>query len=233
MNIKVKTYDPRGYSGDKKRKISNIRLRALLFTLAGALLAATSVTFLVIYNEGNIAALSAKNHLAEYEQSITFPAEHMQEPGTSGVSPAKTAIPTIVPILQPYEDYQVIGKLVIEKIGQELPIISETTTAGLKISCCYYEGPMPGRAGNMVITGHNYTSGAIFGKLSELNKGDIVVLSTPTKDYTYEVYNTEVIKPYDVAALEEYESDMALTLLTCTSHGNRRLLVRCWIMNSN
>ena len=123
--------------------------------------------------------------------------------------------------------YSVIGKLTIEMISQTLPVISETDGKALKVSVCWYQGAMPGEKGNMVITGHDYANGAHFGRLSELETGDTVTFTTPDKDYVYTVYDKEVIRPDQPEKLDEYEGDMALTLLTCTNHGNSRLVVRC------
>jgi LPXTG-site transpeptidase (sortase) family protein len=228
MIINFKTYDP--YKLNHKKQVTTKKqLQISIIILAGVLLIAASITFFVIYNEGNIAGENAEELLLEYEQRLN---QVSNEPAGSVDKefPCDNLVPTNVPDMEPYEGYMVIGKLIIDKIGQQLPVISETTTEALKVSCCYYEGPMPGEEGNLVITGHNYASGAIFGKLSKLSKGDAVVLSTPTKDYTYEVYETKVIKPDDVGALNEYKGDVALTLMTCMTHGNRRLLVYCKLL---
>ncbi|NMC57624.1 MAG: sortase [Eubacteriaceae bacterium] len=129
-----------------------------------------------------------------------------------------------------YEGYEVIGKLIIDNISLSLPIISPYSVNALSTSVCYYQGSLPGQDGNMVITGHNYASGAHFGNLDKLRVGDKVMLETPGgQKYEYTVYNIEVINPDNTAALYKYEGNSALTLLTCTSNGNRRLLVRCKI----
>ena len=205
------------------------RLGKVLLVLPVSLLLAAAIAFLIIHNEGNIAAENANKLLVEYEQeqNTTSSLKPAEIPSVTSSSIEQEVSPT--PVITPnnYEGYQVIGKLVIDKIEAELPVISETSRAALKVSCCYYQGAMPGEPGNIIITGHNYANGAIFGRLDEMKPGDTVVLSTPLGDYTYEVYETKIIKPDDVAALDENQSDMALTLMTCASHGNRRLLVRC------
>ena len=196
----------------------------ILLCISGALLVGAIAVWLIIYHEGDIAARNAEQLLAEYEQGTSDLAP------TASVTPAAddtNVTPTPVPTPWTFEGYDVIGKLTIAKIDQELPIISETDKQALKVSCCYYQGALPGETGNLVITGHDYANGSIFGQLSKLIEGDVVTLSTPYEAYDYEVYDTQVIKPDDVDALDEYEGDTVLTLMTCTSHGNRRLLVRC------
>ena len=205
------------------------RLRKALLILSGALLLAAAVAFFIFYNKGNIATENANKLLSEYEHELntTSSPKVVETPCVTSSLIEQEASLTPVPTLKNYEGYKVIGKLMIDEIGAELPVISETSTTALEVSCCYYKGAMPGEQGNLVITGHDYASGAIFGRLNEVKPGDTVVLSTPLKDYTYEVYETKIIKPDDFSALAEYQGDIALTLMTCTSHGNRRLLVRC------
>jgi sortase A len=130
------------------------------------------------------------------------------------------------------QGYEIIGKLRIEKIGMELPVLSQTTARALKVSICYYGGAKPGEKGNMIITGHNYRSGAHFGKLDQLSKGGSIIFNTPGgKVYIYDVVGMQTVKPDDLEALNEYQEDYTLTLVTCASSGNRRLLVRCRLVS--
>ncbi len=197
----------------------------MLLLLSGALLIAAVVVAVCLFDEGVVAASNAKTLMEAYDQAV----EEM-EPSALGADPVDTTAtaPASAPSPITIDGYQVIGKLEISKIEQELPVIAFTDDKALKVSVCYYQGPMPDETGNLVITGHNFASGAHFGRLSELDIGDSVTMSmTDGNAYHYTVYNKQEIKPDDVQALDEYEGDHILTLMTCTSHGNRRLLVRC------
>ncbi len=207
-------------------------LRLLLGSLSGALLIAAAVVGVCIYSEGVTARQGAQELLAQYEQAASF--------FSSSTAAAEEYIPPEKPDVEPADafkagqtlsGYQVIGKLTIQKIGVELPVISHMDEKSLKVSVCYYEGAIPGEMGNMVISGHNYKNGAHFGKLDELEIGDPVIFETPDEIiWRYEVYDTQVVKPDNIEALEECEEQYELTLLTCTSQGNRRLLIRCRII---
>lgn len=139
-----------------------------------------------------------------------------------------TATPRPV-VLQDVDGYSIIAKLSIEKISLELPIIGETSDEALKVAPRLFSGPAtPADDGNMVLTAHNNKDDSQFGRLNELEKGDTVTLMDKWGDtFSYEVYDIETITPDNVAALEEYEGERALALLTCSSNGNRRLLLRC------
>jgi LPXTG-site transpeptidase (sortase) family protein len=200
----------------------------ILLILAGVLLLAAVGAFVGIYLEGPAAARSAEQLLLEYQQAVDSAqtSQMAQTPQGGATSPAESlgsaaavSIPTDV------DGYQVIGVLTLEKTAQALPVISETSKQALKVSVCWYKGAMPGETGNMVITGHDYASGAHFGQLSKYAAGDKVSFATPEGTYEYEVYETEIIRPDQPEKLDE--GDAALTLLTCTNHGNRRLVVRC------
>lgn len=214
----------------------------LLAALAAVLLIAAGVIYLAIYREGYTADKSARDLLAQYNQAVQ---ERQAVPGTAATAdPADASgLPAAAPggPDQPsgantgaaggsisLADYDVIGKLRIDKIGLELPVLSQTTAKALKVSICYYGGTQPGEKGNLILTGHNYASGAHFGQLHKLKKGDTVAFESPGgKAYTYVVYETEVVKPDAMEALNEYQGDYALTLATCADSGNRRLLVKC------
>ena len=122
----------------------------------------------------------------------------------------------------------VIGIISIPEIKIELPIIGQWSYGLLKISVCRFMGPDVNQPGNQVIIGHNYKNGAHFGKLSNLVEGSEVFLTggDGTK-MRYVVYDIESVDPDDLAALESYEGDLGLTLVTCNNHGKERRVVRC------
>jgi sortase A len=122
----------------------------------------------------------------------------------------------------------VVARLDIEKINAQLPVLAKTTEATLKVSVCHYKGAMPGEDGNMVVTGHNYANGAIFGKLDQVKAGESVLLTDRdgiTQAYT--IYRIDHIRPDEREALDDTAYARELTLMTCESHGNGRLIVRC------
>ncbi len=196
--------------------------RALLLT-AGALIVAAVVVAVCLFNEGVTAANHAQALMAAYDDTVSA------EPAVSAeasAAPEQTTKPDAEPVT--IDGYQVMGKLEIPKIEAELPVIAYTDDDALKVSVCYYQGPMPGEPGNLVITGHNFANGAHFGRLDELKAGDEVTLSMPDGSlFRYTVTDKQVIKPDDTQALDADGDSHVLTLLTCTNHGNERLLVKC------
>ncbi len=202
-------------------------LRIVLFSLAGALAVAAIVVFTVLWTEGVNAGRNAQAVLDASgltPQASGADSSSGTSPSAEGQSSAAPA-PTLTPELQGYD---VIARVDIDAINAHLPVLSETTNAALKVSACYYEGSLPGEDGNMVVTGHNYSNGSIFGQLDKVKVGDTVLLTSPqgvTQRYT--VYAIDHIKPDQPEKLDDTEYARELTLLTCESHGNGRLVVRC------
>lgn len=231
MIFKAKSYAFKGQQG-KKVFFTAKRLRILLFALAGALLLAAVAVFAIQWNEGEAADENAKELLNEVGMQTATPSDPFPE--VSGVydqpeEPEVQGGEDITGILETdLQGYTVIARLDIEKIDQHLPVLSQTSPKALKVSVCYYKGPAPGEDGNLVVTGHNYRSGAHFGKLDQMVTGDIITLTdVKGNTYTYKVYKTELIKPDNPEALDKTQYGNELTLVTCEANGNRRLLVRC------
>lgn len=143
--------------------------------------------------------------------------------------PEPSLVESRVRVLEDVEGYPVMGHLTIEAIGLELPVIAEYDYDALTTAPCLYAGPsLPEVAGNIVIVGHNYRSGIQFGRLKELKEGEAVrLMDVYGQPYDYEVYSMETISPNETAALEDYEGEHGLALITCTADGKNRLLIRC------
>jgi sortase A len=206
--------------------------RVALFVLSGALLLAAVAIFAIQWNEGEAADENAKELLSEVGMQTAAPSDPFPEVSEVYDQPEEPDMQSgedITGILETeLQGYTVIARLDIERIDQHLPVLSQTSPKALKVSVCYYKGPAPGEDGNVVVTGHNYRSGAHFGKLDQMATGDIVTLTdVKGNTYTYKVYKTELIKPDNPEALDKTKYDNELTLVTCEANGNRRLLVRC------
>ena len=116
------------------------------------------------------------------------------------------------------------------RLNINYPVLDKTSTYLLSVSLNKYWGPKPNEVGNYCIVGHNYTSGKMFGKLKNAQKGDEVKL-TDVKTYTtvtYKIYDIYVIEPTDVSCTTQLTNGKReLTLLTCTNRGKQRLCVKC------
>ena len=122
----------------------------------------------------------------------------------------------------------VLGILSIPELGVELPVIGKWSYDLLKLSVCRYRGPAANEKGNLVILGHNYKSGAHFGKLDRLKAGsELFLTDTNSQKLRYVVYEIKTIEPTAFSELEQYRGARALTLVTCVNSGTQRQIFRC------
>ncbi|MBI2448602.1 class E sortase [Candidatus Microgenomates bacterium] len=130
--------------------------------------------------------------------------------------------------------------LFIPKIGVQTPIQYSKTRLNSEVNKLLLDGvvhyadtALPGKRGNVFITGHssfywwskgNYNS--IFSILDKLVVGDIVYINYNGVRYTYRVEKTKVTLPTDLSVLSQGDENI-LTLMTCTPVGTnyRRLIV--------
>ena len=123
--------------------------------------------------------------------------------------------------------------LTIPKIDITYPVLSETSDELLEISVNRYwpkaDVMKTNEVGNYWIDGHNYRNGKMFGRLGELENGDIVELEDMTgRKLEYQVYNKYVVEPTDTKCTSQLTNGRKeLTLITCTNYGTQRLVVKC------
>ena len=120
------------------------------------------------------------------------------------------------------DGYDCIGVLSVPVLELELPVLTPWSYTKLKNAPCHYYGSY--YEDDFVIAAHNYK--AHFGRLSELQAGDVVVFTdVHGVAYYYEVVLLETLPPN--ATEEMITSGFSLSLYTCTPGGGNRVTVRC------
>lgn len=124
------------------------------------------------------------------------------------------------------DDYDCIGILSVPALNLELPVLTDWSYAKLKKAPCHYYGTYYEK--DFVIAAHNYQTH--FGRLSELQAGDLVIFTDVTgADHYYEVVLLETLPKN--ATQEMITSGFDLSLYTCTPGGASRVTVRCDAIN--
>ena len=120
------------------------------------------------------------------------------------------------------DGYDCIGILSVPVLDLELPVLTDWSYAKLKKAPCHYYGTYYEK--DFVIAAHIYKSH--FGRLSELQAGDIVVFTDINNiEHYYEVVLLETLPKN--ATKEMITSGFDLSLYTCTPGGSNRVTVRC------
>lgn len=128
------------------------------------------------------------------------------------------------------EDYTAEAFLTIPKLDISYPVLSKTSDELLKISLNKYWGNGPNKVGNYCIVGHNYANGKLFGKLSQMEIGDIAELKSTSNGKTvqYEAYTKYTVNPDDVSCTSQLtDGKREITLITCKNFGTQRLIIKC------
>lgn len=73
---------------------------------------------------------------------------------------------------------------------------------------------IPGKSGNVILSGHNDIFGQVFRDLDRLVPGDEIVLLTEKNAYTYIVTGTQIVQPSQVEVMRQTE-ESTLTLISC------------------
>lgn len=134
----------------------------------------------------------------------------------------------ITEIDEEIKGHKVVGIIKIPKVDLEYPILETTTVETLNLSITKFWGNEINEIGNVTLAGHNNLSGVMFGKIKKLEIGDIIEL-TDIQNATlkYEIFKTYVIDPNDISCiLPEQEGVREVTLITCTTGGKNRFIVK-------
>ncbi len=103
-------------------------------------------------------------------------------------TPTTAAPTTTVPPLAVPPNGDVLGTIVIPKIGVSQYVVEGVDVADLRKGPGHYPGTsLPGQVGTVAIAGHRTTYGAPFSDLDQLAKGDDIVLRTVQGTFTYKI----------------------------------------------
>ena len=126
--------------------------------------------------------------------------------------------------------YNVIGKIIIDKIDLEDVILEKTTDTSLNLGLTKFWGPEINKPGNVSITGHNYKieRSKLFSELNKLQKGDTFELEDMNKNrITYKIYNKYTVDPEDTSCIDQNnDGKREVTLITCTKGAQKRIIIK-------
>lgn len=132
-----------------------------------------------------------------------------------------------------------IGRIFIDSIELNLPIVKGATETPLKYGAGWYDysSPIGEAGGNAVILAHRMlTYGRMFNRLDEVKSGDIVEINYNNTTYKYKVYDSFSIDPNQQDMYEYFKplenNRTIITLVTCSKdNGRTRLMVRAELMS--
>ena len=107
----------------------------------------------------------------------------------------------------------------IPRINADLPVYFGDTLEVLKKGVGHSSGSyFPGEGGSIIYMGHN--SKNMFRRFSELQLGDEMTVTTSYGEYTYKIYDMQLIKETDVDKLPIQKEKEILMVYTCYPFNN-------------
>jgi len=157
--------------------------------------------------------------------TFTTSLEQRGDPSTTTTSATDVTAPTVTTTTTPparvaplARDGEAIAQIRIPRIDVDSIVVQGIALDDLRKGPGHYpDSPLPGQEGNAAIAGHRTTYGAPFGSLEQLEEGDRILIRTFQGDFTYEVYQANlIVQPNEVHVLEPDKFRAAtLTLTTC------------------
>jgi sortase A len=105
-----------------------------------------------------------------------------------------------------------IGRMEILRLGLSVVVVEGTDKPTLRRAAGHITGTgLPGQPGNVGIAAHRDT---FFRPLRNIQRDDVITLTTLRGEFHYRVVSTKIVSPYDVAVLNP-DGNEILTLVTC------------------
>ena len=122
--------------------------------------------------------------------------------------------------IQNYPEYGTqYATIQIPRINANLPVYLGDTLEVLKKGVGHSSGSyFPGEGGSIIYMGHN--SKNMFRRFSELQLGDEMTVTTSYGEYTYKIYDMQLIKETDVDKLPIQKEKEILMVYTCYPFNN-------------
>lgn len=189
--------DDEDFGEEELRKERITKTIAILVTVV-VVIAAIYVVFNYVNSNKEPAVVDKKNEVSEVE--------------------VKSMISTL-------DGYDVLGKLVIDKIGVDQYILDSTEDKALEKGVGKLYGNEMNSIGNFSIVGHNYDT--ILSKLTQIIVGDEIVLVDKNENETkYKVTKNYYTEPDNLECLLQPADKTELTVITCVNGSTQRLVVK-------
>ena len=156
-------------------------------------------------------------------KAVVLPGGHTPPDSPGGSQPNIEEIPEhLRPVVQSYWEIPIPTpgpnhaiRLQIPAINQDVPVVEGDGPEQLKkgVGHAIYS-VNPGEIGNVVLSAHNDIQGEIFRDLDQLEEGDLIILFSERKSYTYVVEDVLIVEPHQVEFLESTDESIA-TLISC------------------
>lgn len=173
--------------------------------------------------------------------AVVLPEGHTPPNSPGGAQPNVAEIPEhLRPLVQSLANLPVptpgsrqAVRIQIPAINVDAPIVQGDGWEQLKLGVAQHAGtPDPGESGNLVLSGHNDVFGEVFRYLERLMPGDVVIMFSAQRQYTYVITGTQIVQPTQVEVMDP-SPNATLTLISCHPYlvDNHRIVVSAILQN--
>lgn len=175
--------------------------------------------------------------------AIVLPSGHTPPDSPGGARFNDAEIPShLRPLVQSLADVRLATaspsqavRIQIPAIRVDAPVVQGDGWEQLKKGVGQHAGSgNPGDLNNLILSAHNDIFGEIFRDLDQLNPGDLVLLYTNQRSFTYIVVETKVVEPTQVEVMTA-TNQPTLTLISCYPYmiDDKRIAVIARLQNGN
>lgn len=169
--------------------------------------AATFLKGYLLYKADSAQAEDFTRKLGTTDASIELPEAGNEPPASEAPDVPSEAVYPATP-----EIGDLMGELIIPKLGASLPIIHGTDEDELEKGVGHFAGSvLPGQPDNSVLSGHRDT---VFRELGKVGKGDEFIVSTAGGTFTYRVRQVRIVDEDDRTVIVP-KPKATLTVSTC------------------
>ncbi len=175
---------------------------------------------------------------------VVLPSGHTPPDSPGGAKPNEAEIPewlrpqvqsmmSNIPI--PTAGPEQTLRIMVPAINVEAPVVIGDGWDQLKKGVGQHiSSANPGEKGNVVLTAHNDVFGQIFRELDKLKQGDLVILYTSQRSYTYVVTGTSIVAPTQVDVMSSTQQ-ATVTLISCYPYmkDTQRIIVTALLQTGN
>jgi sortase A len=173
--------------------------------------------------------------------AVVLPSGHTPPTAPNGAQPNEAEIPEhLRPLVQslanvpiPTPGIQQAVRIQIPALNIDAPVVQGDGWEQLKKGVAQHIGtPDPGQNGNIVLSAHDDIFGEIFRYLDKLQPGDVVILYTSQRQFTYVITGTQIVAPTAVEVMNA-TPNATVTLISCYPYliDNQRIVVSAVLQN--
>ena len=183
------------------------------------------------YEDGNVIQPTENSTIEEPSTNELMQNEEQNNEVKNTQAPKPTSsseekLPKEIPTT--YKGYTVSARLTIPKINLDTYVFKNYSKSALDTGLTSYYGGNPNEVGNYCVAGHNFLRKNMFGRLTELKKGDKMTLTDKKHGaITYQVYDIYKVNPDQTEVLsQETKGKKEITLITCSDYTSKRIIVK-------